>query len=66
MTDDELTEVLAQKGARLAAEAARQAAEPRARQMTGDQPVGPWVPPVRVVRQRRRQAARVLPLRRRA
>lgn len=67
MTDTERDLVLAERGVALRAEAARQAAELRQRQRTGQQVVGPWAPAAIVKKPRaKKMPGRVTPMRKRA
>ena len=53
MTDAQLNAELLARRARLATEASLQAVELRARQLSGQQHVGPWAPAARLAKPRR-------------
>jgi len=53
MTDTQLNAELLARRARLATEASLQALELRARQLSGQQHVGPWAPAARLAKPRR-------------
>ena len=67
MTDTDIFADTLRRREALAVEAARQVAELKARQQSGEQRVGPWAPPARVAKPRRKKPATVavVPFRRR-